>query len=98
MGLKGVLAAIRQMQKELPFMGIADKSMEFNTNLLEFIEFGNMVELAEIVLVSAIGRNESRGAHQREDFPAEDDEKFGGVHSLSWKEQGVLCNEFEGMR
>ena len=98
MGLKGVLAAIRQMQKELPFMGIADKSREFNTNLLEFIEFGNMVELAEIVLVSAIGRNESRGAHQREDFPAEDDEKFGGVHSLSWKEQGVLCNEFEGMK
>ncbi|BBG66858.1 succinate dehydrogenase flavoprotein subunit [Hydrogenimonas sp.] len=98
MGLKGVLSVIRQMQKELPFMGIADKSREYNTNLLEFIEFGNMVELAEIVLVCAIGRNESRGAHQREDFPKEDDEKFGGVHSLSWKEQGVLCNEFEGMK
>jgi len=98
MGLKGVLAAIRQMQKELPFMGITDKSKEYNTNLLEFIEFGNMVELAEVVLVSAIGRNESRGAHQREDFPHEDNEKFGGVHSLSWKEQGVLCNEFRGMK
>ncbi|WOE70202.1 FAD-dependent oxidoreductase [Hydrogenimonas thermophila] len=98
MGLKGVLAAIRQMQKELPFMGIADKSKEYNTNLLEFIEFGNMVELAEVVLVGAIGRNESRGAHQREDFPNEDNEKFGGVHSLSWKEQGVLCNEFRGMK
>jgi len=98
MGLKGVLAAIRQMQKELPFMGISDKSKEYNTNLLEFIEFGNMVELAEVVLVGAIGRNESRGAHQREDFPNEDNEKFGGVHSLSWKEQGVLCNEFRGMK
>jgi succinate dehydrogenase / fumarate reductase flavoprotein subunit len=98
MGLKGVLDVIRQMQKELPFMGIADKSREYNTNLLEFIEFGNMVELAETVLVGAIGRNESRGAHQREDFPHEDDEKFGGVHSLSWKEQGALCNEFKGMK
>ncbi len=98
MGLKGVLSVIRQMQKELPFMGIADKSREFNTNLTEFIEFGNMVELAEIVLVAAIGRDESRGAHQREDFPAENDEKFAGVHSIAWKEQGVLCNEFKGMR
>ncbi len=98
MGLKGVLAVIRQMQKELPFMGIADKSREYNTNLLEFIEFGNMVELAETILVGAIGRNESRGAHQRVDFPREDDEKFGGVHSLSWKENGVLCNEFGGMK
>jgi len=97
MGLKGVLSAVRQMQKELPFMGIADKSREYNTNLTEFIEFGNMVELAEAMLVCAIGRNESRGAHQREDFPEEDDEKFAGVHSLSWKENGVLCNEFEGL-
>ncbi len=97
MGLKGVLSVIRQMQKELPFMGIADKSREYNTNLTEFIEFGNMVELAEAMLVGAIGRNESRGAHQREDFPEEDDGKFGGVHSLAWKENGVLCNEWKGL-
>ncbi|WP_456401698.1 FAD-dependent oxidoreductase [Hydrogenimonas sp.] len=97
MGLKGVLSAVRQMQKELPFMGIVDKSRAYNTNLLEFVEFGNMLELAETVLVGAIGRNESRGAHRREDFPEEDDEKFGGVHSLSWKEAGTLCNRFEGM-
>lgn len=97
MGLKGVLSVIRQMQKELPFMGIADKSREYNTNLTDFIEFGNMVELAEVVLVGAIGRNESRGAHQREDFPRKDDEKFAGVHSLSWKEMGTLCNEFQGL-
>ena len=98
MGLKGVLSVIRQMQRELPFMGIADKSREYNTNLLEFIEFGNMVELAEVVLVCAISRNESRGAHQREDFPEENDEKYAGVHSLSWKESDTLCNEFEGMK
>ncbi len=97
MGLKGVLAAVRQMQKELPFMGIVDKSREFNTNLTEFIEFGNMLELAETILVGAIGRNESRGAHRRADFAQENDEKFYGVHSLSWKEDGVLCNEFGGM-
>ena len=96
MGLKGVLSVIRQMQKELPFMGIADKSPEYNTNLLEFIEFGNMVELAEVVLVCAISRNESRGAHQREDHPGEVRD-YDGVHSLSWKHDGTLCNEFEGL-
>ncbi|WP_457597429.1 FAD-dependent oxidoreductase [Hydrogenimonas sp.] len=96
MGLKGVLSVVRQMQRELPFMGIADKSREFNTNLLEFIEFGNMVELAEVALVCMISRNESRGAHQREDHPKEIAD-YDGVHSLSWKHDGTLCNEFEGL-
>ena len=96
MGLKGVLSVIRQMQKELPFMGIADKSREYNTNLIEFIEFGNMVELAEAILVCAISRKESRGAHQREDHPREE-KSYDGVHSLSWKHDGTLCNEFGGL-
>ncbi len=96
--LKGVLAAVRRLHEELPLMGVADKSREFNTNLVEFIEFGNMIELAKTVLVGAIGRNESRGAHQREEFPDEDNEKFGGIHSFSWKENGELCNKFGGLR
>jgi succinate dehydrogenase / fumarate reductase flavoprotein subunit len=95
-GLKGVLSVIRQMQRELPFMGIADKSRAYNTNLIEFIEFGNMVELAEAVLVCALHRNESRGAHQREDHP-EEIADYDGVHSLSWKHDGTLCNEFKGL-
>ncbi len=93
MGLKAVLGAVRQMQKELPFMGPRDKSKAYNTNLVEFIEFGNMVELAEIVLVSAISRNESRGAHYREDIPQRNDEVYG-AHTITWKEEGVLCADF----
>ena len=93
MGLKAVLAAVRQLQKELPFMGPKDKSSTYNTNLVEFIEFGNMVELAEIVLVSAISRQESRGAHFRSDMPQRDDVRFG-AHTIAWKEDGVLCLDF----
>ncbi len=92
-GLKAVLAAVRQLQKELPFMGPKDKSKVYNTNLVEFIEFGNMVELAEVVLVSAISRRESRGAHFRSDAPQRDDERFG-AHTVAWKEEGVLCLDF----
>ena len=93
MGLKAVLGAIRQIQKELPFMGPKDKSKSYNTNLVEFIEFGNMVELAEIMVVGAISRNESRGAHFREDIPDHNDTVYG-AHTISWREDGVLCVDF----
>lgn len=93
MGLKAVLGAIRQMQKELPFMGPRDKSKVCNTNLVEFIEFGNKVELAEIIVVSAISRAESRGAHYRGDIPERNDTMFG-AHTITWKEDGVLCADF----
>ncbi len=93
MGLKAVLGAIRQMQKELPFMGPRDKSKVCNTNLVEFIEFGNKIELAEIIVVSAISRVESRGAHYRIDAPKRNDQMFG-AHTITWKEDGVLCADF----
>jgi succinate dehydrogenase/fumarate reductase flavoprotein subunit len=93
MGLKAVLGAIRQMQKELPFMGPRDKSKICNTNLVEFIEFGNKIELSEIIVVSAISRVESRGAHYRIDAPVRNDRMFG-AHTITWKEDGVLCADF----
>ena len=96
-GLKGVLSALRQMQSELAFMGVADKSAVYNTNLTEFVEFGNMLELAEALLVCALHRPETRGAHQRAEFTKENPD-FDGVHSLSWKEEGTLCNEMKGLK
>lgn len=95
-GLKGVLAALRQMQREFTFMGISDKSKEFNTNLIEFIEFGNTLEVAEMLLVGALHRCESRGAHFREDFK-ETNNSFK-AHSIFWKEDGVLCAEFKDVK
>jgi len=91
-GLNAVLDVIRVMQKELPLMGPKDKSKICNTNLVEFIEFGNKIELSEIIVVSAINRSESRGAHYRGDVPARDDVKFG-AQTITWKKDGVLCTD-----
>ena len=93
MRLKGILSVVRQIQKEYRFMGVADKTMDYNRNLIEFIEFGNLVELAETVLVNAINRIESRGSHYRVDFPKMDNENQR-VPSISWIEDGVLATEF----
>ncbi len=93
MRLKGVLSVVRQHQKELAFMGVRDKSPVMNKELVSFLEYGNVVELSEAVLVGAIQRTESRGAHFRTDFPQRDDEKFL-AHTVIWKEDGVLCADF----
>jgi succinate dehydrogenase/fumarate reductase flavoprotein subunit len=92
-GLNAALDAIRQIQKEVPFMGPKDKSKTYNTNLVEFIEFANMVELSEIILVCAISRNESRGAHFRSDIPKENDAVYK-THTIISKEDGVLSADF----
>ncbi len=96
MNLKGVLSVVRQHQRELAFMGIKDKSPLYNTELVRFIEYGNIVELSEAILVGAIQRNESRGAHFRKDYPKPD--KSYLAHTVVWKENGVLCAEFEPIK
>jgi succinate dehydrogenase / fumarate reductase, flavoprotein subunit len=64
-------------------LGVADRSMIFNTDLVETLELDNMLAQASVSLHSAIGRTESRGAHAREDFPKRDDRDWL-KHTLSW--------------
>ena len=64
-------------------LGISDRSMIFNTDLVEALELDNMLAQASVSLRSAIGRTESRGAHAREDFPTRDDETWL-KHTLAW--------------
>ncbi len=73
---KGLMTALEQvhgMQHELPKMGTLDRQTVYNTNLMEFLEFGNMLTLAEAMLVAMLERRESRGAHARADFRERDD-------------------------
>jgi succinate dehydrogenase / fumarate reductase flavoprotein subunit len=70
--LKDSLEIVKEHIKNLPKMGVSDRSKIYNTNLIEFLEFKNMLELSRLVLKGAISRKESRGAHFREDFPDED--------------------------
>jgi succinate dehydrogenase / fumarate reductase flavoprotein subunit len=94
MKLKGILSVVRQIQKEFRFMGVKDRNLDYNRNLIEFIEFGNLIELSETVLVNAINRVESRGSHYRVDRPENDDTNFKR-DSISWFEDGVLATEFQ---
>ena len=94
LNMKAVLSQIRQWQKEFSFMGIGDKSKLYNQNLVEFIEFGNMLELSEVVAISAISRCESRGAHFRSDHPFEIEDFT--KNSMAYKHEGILAVDFEG--
>jgi succinate dehydrogenase / fumarate reductase flavoprotein subunit len=57
-------------------VGISDRGKRYNTELLEAVELGFLLDLAEVLVVSAHARNESRGGHFREDFPHRDDVNF----------------------
>ncbi len=62
-----------------------DKGKRFNTDLLEAVELGFLLELAEVLVVSAKARNESRGGHFREDYPTRDDVNFM-QHTMAYRD------------
>ncbi len=67
---------VRELRDRYSAIQIDDHSRTFNTQLTSALELGFLFDLAETILASAIGREESRGAHQRLDFPDRDDQKF----------------------
>jgi len=75
-----VIADLRERYKHI---SIQDKGKRFNTDLLEAIELGFLLDLAEVVVYSARSRQESRGGHFREDYPTRDDENFL-VHTMAY--------------
>ncbi len=89
--LSSLLDTVEQIQKELPLMGLGDTNKIYNTNLIELLEFTNTIELAQILLLGAINRKESRGAHYREDFPQLNEEYQS--HTLYWKKDNKLFFE-----
>jgi len=74
--LEIVIAKVDELRKRFKNIRIKDKSKVFNTELQEAIEFGHMLDYSKFIVESAIARNESRGAHYREDFEKRDDENF----------------------
>jgi succinate dehydrogenase / fumarate reductase flavoprotein subunit len=70
------LAKVRELKTRYGRVSITDCGRTFNTELLEANELGYLLDLAEITVVSALARQESRGAHSREDFPERDDKKW----------------------
>ena len=64
-------------------VGIQDRGMKWNTDLLETFELENLLAQAQVTINGALNREESRGGHAREDFPDRDDEKWM-KHTLAW--------------
>jgi len=75
---------IQELRKRYENISIQDQGKRFNTDLLEAIELGFLLDLAEVTVITCRERRESRGAHLREDYPNRDDKKFM-VHSMAYK-------------
>ena len=67
------LEKIRLLRKRYANIRIEDKSLVYNTNLYHAFEIGNLLDLAEVMVMGALAREESRGAHARRDYPSRDD-------------------------
>ncbi|QFR49224.1 succinate dehydrogenase flavoprotein subunit [Sulfurimonas lithotrophica] len=74
--LEKAVAKVKEIRARFKNIRIKDKSKVFNTELQEAIELGHMIDYSAFIVESAIARNESRGAHYREDFEQRDDENF----------------------
>ena len=76
---------LRELKERAAVAAIDDTSHRFNTERVAGLELTGMLELAESIVHSALRREESRGAHQRTDFPDRDDERFL-AHSVVHRE------------
>ena len=83
--LKQAEVDISRPQTALLDVTVQDKGKRYNTDLLEAVELGFLLDLAEVVVISARARNESRGGHFREDFPNRDDVNFMR-HTMAYRE------------
>ncbi|MFF0791949.1 succinate dehydrogenase flavoprotein subunit [Streptomyces spiralis] len=86
--IKTAVEKIAELRARYKNVAIQDKGKRFNTDLLEAIELGNLLDLAEVMAVSALARKESRGGHYREDYPNRDDVNFMR-HTMAYREVGA---------
>ena len=73
----------QEIESSMDNIDIKDKSLVFNTDLVEALELHNLMAQSKVTLYSALNRKESRGAHAREDYKERDDKNWL-VHSLAW--------------
>jgi succinate dehydrogenase / fumarate reductase flavoprotein subunit len=82
--LKQALTDVQALKERYGRIAVADKGKRYNTDLLEAAELGFLLELAEVLVVGALARKESRGGHAREDYPHRDDTNFMR-HTMAYK-------------
>ncbi|GAA3827531.1 MULTISPECIES: succinate dehydrogenase flavoprotein subunit [Brevibacterium] len=95
--LRAALDEIEKLRERYDNVGIQDRGKRYNLDLLEAVELGFLLELAEVITVAAIHRKESRGGHFREDFPNRDDENFMH-HTMTYLDPEAEAEGIPGMR
>ena len=93
--LQGILAGLRERYK---LIGVHDRGRMFNTELMEAVELGFLLDVSDAVVAAARTRDESRGGHYREDNPLRDDDRWL-VHSLGYREEdGSIRLEYKNVK
>ncbi len=90
--LTNALNDVRALKERYGRITVHDKGKRFNSDLLEAIELGFLLELAEVTIVGALNRKESRGGHAREDFPKRDDVNYM-QHTMAYKQGTGLASD-----
>ncbi|MCZ4277101.1 succinate dehydrogenase flavoprotein subunit [Rhodococcoides yunnanense] len=83
--LETALKDVRTLKERYSHITVQDKSKRYNSDLLEAIELGFLLEMAEVTVVGALNRKESRGGHAREDYPDRNDAEYM-KHTMAYKE------------
>jgi fumarate reductase flavoprotein subunit len=87
--LKEATGKLKRLQERFQDLSLDDNSYTFNTELTAALELSYMLDVAQTILQSALERRESRGSHQRTDYPQRDDERFL-AHSLAYRTEDDL--------
>ncbi|MGH8262142.1 MAG: succinate dehydrogenase flavoprotein subunit [Steroidobacteraceae bacterium] len=90
--LKQALTDIHALKERYSRITVHDKGKRFNSDLLEAIELGFLLELAEVTVVGALNRKETRGGHAREDYPNRDDTNYMR-HTMAYKQGTDLLSD-----
>ena len=92
-GIRATTEKVGELKERFENVGIDDHSRSFNTELTTAIELGFLLDVGEAVAHSALERTESRGSHQRTDYPDRDDDQFL-KHSLAFRTDGAPRIEY----
>lgn len=92
--MQAAIDNIQSLRERYRSVRVQDTGKSFNTDLLEIIELGSLLDLSLITAASALARKESRGAHSREDFPERNDETWL-KHSLAFLEKDTVRLDYK---
>ena len=95
--IRRALAKIEELRGRYENVSVQDKGHRFNLDLLEGMELGYLLDIAEAMTLAALGRKESRGGHYREDYPDRDDENFM-ARTMIYRDETAEMEGVNGIR